>query len=138
MVLGQKDFESFTAGIGMDQVNWPVAVTFAGEKLIVADTNNNRLLVWDSVPTENGAAADHVITSVNAENDLMWPWEVWSDGKKLIATSTEAGQVAFWDDVESAIAGETADLWRSMTERLRRITTWNRQDLSVRMKMSGV
>ncbi len=109
VVLGQKDFESFTAGIGMDQVNWPVAVTFAGEKLIVADTNNNRLLVWDSVPTENGAAADHVITSVNAENDLMWPWEVWSDGKKLIATSTEAGQVAFWDDVESAIAGETAD-----------------------------
>ncbi len=109
VVLGQKDFTSFTAGDGMDQVNWPVGATFAGEKLIIADTHNNRLLVWDSVPTENGATADHEIKAINAENDLMWPWEVWSDGKKLITTSTEVGQVAFWDDVESAIDGMYAD-----------------------------
>lgn len=109
VVLGQKDFESFDAGIGMNQLNWPVGITFAGEKMIVADTHNNRLLVYDKVPTENGATADHVITAISSEDDLMWPWAVWSDGSRLIATSTEVGKVAFWDDLDSAISGGYAD-----------------------------
>ena len=108
VVLGQKDYESFIPGYGMDQLNWPVGVTFAGDKLIVADTHNNRLLVWDSVPTVSGEAADHVITALSASDDMMWPWAVWSDGTRLIVTSTEVGQVGFWDNVDSAIAGEYA------------------------------
>ncbi|MBQ6318973.1 MAG: hypothetical protein IJI23_04205 [Lachnospiraceae bacterium] len=109
VVLGQKDFTTFSPGYGTDQVSWPVGVTFAGERLIVSDANNNRLLVWDSVPTENGTPADHVITAMTPQSDLNWPWETWSDGSRLIATSTNTGEVAFWNDVDSAISGGYAD-----------------------------
>ena len=109
VVLGQKDFTTFTAGYGTDQLSWPVGVTFAGNRLIVSDANNNRLLVWDNVPTENGTPADHVITAMTPQSDLNWPWETWSDGTRLIATSTNTGEVAFWNDVDSAISGGYAD-----------------------------
>ncbi len=109
VVVGQKNFESFTAGVGMDRLNWPVGVTFAGEKLIIADTHNNRLQVFDSVPTQSGASADHTITAASADEDILWPWAVWSDGKRLITTNTERGFVALWDDLDTAISGEYAD-----------------------------
>ena len=109
VVIGQKDFTTFLPGYDLDKLNWPVAATFAGEKLIIADTHNNRLLVYDSVPTVNGAAADHVITAISSAEDLMWPWEVLSDGTRLISTSTQEGLIAFWDNVDSAIAGNFAD-----------------------------
>ncbi len=109
VVIGQKDFESFTAGGELDELNWPVGVTFAGERLIISDTHNNRLMVYDKVPTENGAAADHVIKAVTAEDDMLWPWAVWSDGKRLIETNTSIGTIAFWDDLDAAIAGAYAD-----------------------------
>lgn len=109
VVLGQKDFTTFTPGYGTDQLSWPVGVTFAGNRLIVSDAHNNRLLVWDNVPTENGTSADHVITAMTPQSDLNWPWETWSDGTRLIATSTNTGEVAFWNDVDSAIAGGYAD-----------------------------
>lgn len=109
VVIGQKDFFTFTPGYDLDQMNWPVAATFAGEKLIIADTHNNRLLVYDSVPSVNGAAADHVITDFSATDALMWPWEVWSDGTRLISTSTQDGRVVFWNNVDSAISGGFAD-----------------------------
>lgn len=109
VVIGQKDFKSFTAGGGEDQLNWPVSAIFAGKKLIIADTHNNRLLVYNTVPTTNGAKADSVIKSMSATDDLVWPWAVWSDGTKLIATSTRSGKIAFWDNVESAVEGKYAD-----------------------------
>ncbi|MCQ2495971.1 MAG: hypothetical protein MJ131_05205 [Lachnospiraceae bacterium] len=109
LVIGQKNFKSFTAGNGPDQLNWPVSATFAGKKLIIADTHNNRLLVYNSVPTTNGAKADVIIKSLSETDDIIWPWAVWSDGTKLIVTSTRNGKVGFWDKVDSAVSGEYAD-----------------------------
>ena len=45
--------------------NWkfynPTGVVVSGNKLLVADRDNHRILVWNSVPTSNGAAADAVL-----------------------------------------------------------------------------
>lgn len=109
VVIGQNDLTSFIAGDGLNQLNWPVGVTFAGEKLIIADTHNNRLLVYNTVPTASGAMADAVITHMSESDDLVWPWAVWSDGTKLIVTSTRNGKVAFWDDVNTGVSGGYAD-----------------------------
>ena len=109
IVIGQKDFTSFTAGIGEDQLNWPVGVAFAGDALIISDAHNDRLLVYDSVPSSNGAPADHVITAINEDEDLIWPWGIWSDGSRLIATSTFSGKVAVWNSFNDAENGGYAD-----------------------------
>ena len=66
LVLGQADFGGCLANRGKDRAGadtlfWCYGVTLAGHKLIVADSGNRRVLVWESIPTQNGAAADLVL-----------------------------------------------------------------------------
>jgi len=102
IVLGQKDFYTNNPGNGSDELSWPIAVATDGTHLIVADTWNHRILIWNSFPTENGQAADLVLETPekphDERGDLKWPWAVWTDGKKLVVTSTQAGQVFIWNE----------------------------------------
>ena len=61
IVLGQKDFYSNNPDTGMNQMNWPVSVSTDGEHVAVADTYNNRILIWNTFPASNGQSADLVI-----------------------------------------------------------------------------
>jgi hypothetical protein len=63
LVLGQPDFEQNNSGAGRHQLNWPgnVAITPDGRRIAVADTENDRVLIWNSFPTKSGQAADMVI-----------------------------------------------------------------------------
>ena len=104
IVLGQKDFISNDPGTGLDQMNWPVSVSVGGGKLAVTDTNNDRILVWNSFPVISGQPADIVINSgiinsPSADNkrSIFWPWGVWTDGKKLAVTSTRNGIILLWN-----------------------------------------
>ncbi|NQT84142.1 hypothetical protein HQ563_14035 [bacterium] len=54
MVLGQKDSTSNNPGAGPDQMNWPVSVSAADDRVVVADTYNHRVLIWNSFPNRNG------------------------------------------------------------------------------------
>jgi hypothetical protein len=61
LVLGQSDFVTATAntgGIAMNSLSGPVGLTISNGKVIVTDTNNNRVLIWNSWPTINNQAAD--------------------------------------------------------------------------------
>ncbi len=62
-MLGQADFTQNNPGTGMAQMNWPgnVAITPDGQRIAVTDTNNDRILIWNSFPTKNGAPADLVL-----------------------------------------------------------------------------
>ncbi len=82
IVLGQKDFYSCEPGSTMDKLRWPVDVATDGKRIVVADTYNDRILIWNSFPEKNGEPADIVI------EDIDWPWSVWTDGEKLIVTNT--------------------------------------------------
>jgi hypothetical protein len=106
IVLGQKDFTSNNPGDGMDNLNWPISVATDGERIFVADTYNDRILIWNSFPTSNGQPADVVLqnesgdqVTLNQEGALGWPWDVWTDGEKLIVASTGTQQVLVWDHV---------------------------------------
>jgi len=92
LVLGQKDFTANDPGRELDRLNWPVAVATDGRRVVVADTYNDRILVWNSFPTENGQEADFALRS-----KIAWPWAVWTDGKKLIATNTAGACVLIWN-----------------------------------------
>ncbi|HCE31106.1 hypothetical protein A2778_00275 [Candidatus Daviesbacteria bacterium RIFCSPHIGHO2_01_FULL_40_24] len=103
LVLGQKDFISNNPGTGLDQLNWPISVSIAKDKVVVADTNNARILIWNSFPTSNAKAADFTIETKNSPGEergisLIWPWGAWTDGEKLAITSTHgAGTVYLWN-----------------------------------------
>lgn len=108
MVLGQKDFISNNPGEGIDELDWPVAVAASTDgKVIVSDTYNDRILIWNKFPTKNGQAADIIIQDMrktystpgtqNSKRNIGWPWAVWTDGKKLIVTSTATSSVLIWN-----------------------------------------
>lgn len=63
IVLGQLDFTSTTAGISNWELDNPTNVGFSpdGNKLLVCDAGNNRVLIWNTIPTTNGQPADVVI-----------------------------------------------------------------------------
>ena len=53
IVLGQEDFYSNSPGTGLKQMNWHVGVSADGKHVVVADTYNDRNLIWNTFPTNN-------------------------------------------------------------------------------------
>ena len=54
LVLGQKDFNTNDPGSKLDQFDWPGAVSVSSDgKLLIADTYNNRVLVWNTIKNKN-------------------------------------------------------------------------------------
>jgi len=98
-VIGQPNLTTYSSGLTAAKLNTPygIRVTSSG-KLIVADSGNNRVLVWNSVPTTNGVAANVVIgqtgftvaTTGSAANKFNKPYDVaeMPDGKLLVADSS--------------------------------------------------
>lgn len=99
LVLGQTDFDGNEPGTGLDRFSWPGQVSFDSEgRLIVADTYNDRLLVWNAFPTRTGQSADYALTHAQ----LKWPWGVWSGSGKLVASATGARAVLVWNTLPGA------------------------------------
>mgnify|MGYP003338675965 CR=1 FL=1 len=93
-VLCQQNTTATAAGTGLNQCNWPSdAVITPDNKLLVADTDNNRILVWNSMPTTTGASASFAIDL----GEDAWPWGIWSDGRKVVTSLTRMGELRFWN-----------------------------------------
>ena len=90
--LGQPSLSDNYTGDGLDGLNWPTAVATDGVRLFVADTYNDRVLVWRTPPSRMQQPADYAITS-----GVRWPWGIWTDGRRLIVSSTGSGQVLVWN-----------------------------------------
>jgi len=102
LVLGQKDFISNNPGTGLYQFNWPMRVSVAGGKVVVADTYNDRILIWNSFPTQNSQSADLSIDLRELGRkyglgNLAWPWGIWTDGTKLAVAATHGSRVLLWN-----------------------------------------
>ena len=69
LVLGQSSFTAFVQpdltpdrrSASAASMQTPVSVTTDGTRLFVADLAENRIMVWNSIPTTNGAPCDYVI-----------------------------------------------------------------------------
>lgn len=104
VVVGQVDLVSDDPGTAADKLSFPVAATVANNRLIVSDQNNNRVLIWNTVPTTNGVAADVVLgqpdfTSGSArdeEDGLTTPAGLWSDGFRLLVADSGNNRVMLW------------------------------------------
>lgn len=107
VVLGQPDFQTNNSGAGLNQLNWPgnVAITPNGRTIAVADTNNDRVLIWNEFPSRNGAPANVVLDitafSMAGANPtrFSWPWGVWTDGRKFAVVATQGAGILIWNSI---------------------------------------
>jgi len=116
VVLGQNSFTTATSGIAANKLSFPTAAIISSNRLIVADQSNSRVLIWDSIPTENGTAADVVLgqpdfvtreTGDDAD-EMSRPSSLWSDGFRLLVSDTGNNRVLFWQQLpdESTLEAE--------------------------------
>jgi len=96
IIIGNPDFTSIVTGPTATYVNNIEDVCFSpdGEKLIASDGGNNRVLIWNSIPTSNSQPADVVIGQTNfttsssgsGPNKFNYPWGVFvtQDGKLIV------------------------------------------------------
>lgn len=117
LVLGQRDFNSNEpnlTGVGAtpsaQSLNWPYGVDSDGEKLLIADTGNRRILVYDSFPTTSFAPADRLIGKQDfSERDYdhqqaIWPYSVRIGPEGQIAVAdTQYYRVLLYPDLEHAL-----------------------------------
>lgn len=125
VVLGQPDFtsnEPNVHGIGhaptAQTLNWPYGCTVHEGRLFIADTGNRRVLVFDNIPTESYAAADHLIGKASFDErdydnkDAIWPYAVKlsSDGR-LVITDTQYYRVLYWDNWKDALTQKAKSIF---------------------------
>ncbi len=117
VVVGQPNMNAAGAGLGPDHLNWPVGVATDGTRLIVADSNNHRVLIWNRIPTKNGQPADVVIGQKDfysrehgsGADRLWWPLSVATDGTRLYVADTRNMRVLIWNSIPTT-NGRPADV----------------------------
>lgn len=119
VVLGQPNFSDTAAGTSNTSLFLPTAVATDGQILAVADTNNNRVLIWNSIPTSNNAPADVVIGQTNftsggtavppTASSLRGPQGVWIQDGKLYIADTQNDRVLIYNSIPKT-NGVSADL----------------------------
>ncbi len=113
VVVGQPDKISSTAGLSATALSLPYGVTSDGTKLFIADRSNNRVLIFNSIPTTDGASANVVVgqpdmTSNLANNggisakSLQNPRFAYSDGTKLFIADTNNHRVLIFNSIPGA------------------------------------
>ena len=116
IVLGQKDFTSVAlVTVTASSLRGPQGVWIQNGKLFVADTENDRILIWNSIPTQNNQPADVVLgqpnfttaSQVNQVNlslptsasIMLSPTSVTSDGTRLYVADLGYNRVLIWNSI---------------------------------------
>lgn len=104
VVVGQASFTTGGSGTSSTQFAFPTSAVIANGRLLVADQNNNRVLVWNRVPTTSGTAADLVLgqqdftTRIDDDeaDEMNRPASVWSDGFRVLVADSGNHRVLYW------------------------------------------
>ncbi|HEY5039032.1 MAG TPA: hypothetical protein VIJ93_08190, partial [bacterium] len=123
VVVGQPDFTSFTSNQGLSS---PTSRTLGisagnggvfsdGTRLFIADSGNNRVLIYNSIPVTNNAPADVVVgqsdfnsgnanagSSPTKANGFGVPSDVWSDGTRLFVSDYGNSRVLIFNSIPIA------------------------------------
>jgi hypothetical protein len=122
VAVGQADFTTRVTTCDAATLQNPETVAATpGGKLIVTDSQHNRVLIWNSMPTTNGQAADIVLGQADfthcTQNDdnqdgtadaaptartLRYPAGIWTDGTKLVVADADNTRVLIWNQIPTA------------------------------------
>ncbi len=118
LVIGQPDFGYEEAVCSATRFYYPESFTVADGRLIVGDTWNNRVLIWNTIPTAPDTPADLVLgqggfdTCVGNDDNqdgmidgpeaatsrtLYSPTDVWSDGTRLVVSDSSNNRILIWN-----------------------------------------
>lgn len=107
-VIGQSNFNTGTANQGgaasAYTMNNPIGITVVNGKIYVADAGNNRVLVYNTLPSSNGIAADAVIgqpdfattSSGVSASKMAGIQSIASDGNYLAVAEWSNYRVSLW------------------------------------------
>src|SRR6516162_9881605 len=123
LVLGQPDFTTTTENLAAtpNTLRLPTAVASDGIHVVVADTNHNRVLIWNRIPTINNQQADVVVgqadfttASIPPNNtptakSMRGPQGVWIQNGKLYVADTQNNRVLIYNQIPTA-NGVAADV----------------------------
>ena len=123
VVLGQPDFNTTTTNLTTTQNNirLPTAVASDGVRLVVADTNHNRIMIWNHIPTTNNANADVVVGQPNfntgtvptngtpSATTMNGPQGVWIQNGKLYVADTQNNRILIYNKIPTT-NGAAADV----------------------------
>ncbi len=108
VVLGQSDFSGYASSLTQTGMNLPLGVASDGRIVAVADTANNRVLIWNSIPSQNGQSADIVLGQpdfktlspvVVTASSMRAPQGVWIQNGKLFVADTQNNRVLIWNSI---------------------------------------
>jgi hypothetical protein len=124
-VLGQPDMTSAGGNpFGMpraDTLSNPSSVFFNERMFLVADLANNRVLIWNQFPTQDGQPADRVLGQADMSGSfanrqggpradtLSAPSFAYSDGTRIFVTDRDNHRVLIWNDLPKS-NGQPADV----------------------------
>lgn len=109
VVLGQSDFVSNGFACTENNLFLPESLSVADGRLVVSDSNNHRVLIWNTIPTSNTAPdivlgqEDFVNCAANrggsvGGDTLNYPTGIWTDGTRLVVADSENHRVLIWND----------------------------------------
>jgi len=127
LVVGQQDLEhcapNDSLGSGMPggrserSLRFPTDVWSDGERLLVVDQGNNRVLLWNHFPSANGAPADVVLGQEDfhagagkaTQSGMSGPGFVASDGIRIYVADVRNNRVLGWRSFPTT-SGAPADI----------------------------
>ena len=123
VVLGQPDFTTVTENLTAAQNNLrlPTAVASDGVHLVVADTDHNRVLIWNRIPATNNAPADVVVGQANfagsslpaggapTAKSMRGPQGVWIQNGRLYVADTQNNRILIYNQIPTS-NGVAADV----------------------------
>ena len=119
LVLGQEEFREVDinrgrAVPGPDTLYWPYGVASWGDRLLVADTGNRRLLIWLTPPSRHGQPADLVLGQTSfARRDenaggtpsamsMRWPHATARWENRLCVADAGNNRIMVWNEFPTA------------------------------------
>ncbi len=109
VVLGQPDFLSTNFHTSQTGMRTPLGVATDGHIVAVADTGNNRVLLWFSIPSTNDQSPDVVLGQVNfttvaapivaTASSFRGPSGVWIQNGKLFVADTQNNRILIWNSI---------------------------------------
>ena len=111
IAVGQDDLVSSDFGCTASRLDSPETAILVNGKLVVTDTRNHRVLIWNSIPGASGEPADIVLgqpdfTTCISNNDVQAggpsartldePAGAWSDGRRLVVNDSLNNRVLIW------------------------------------------
>lgn len=101
----QSTYCTSTYPVGPNSIYSPASVAFDGTRLIVTDTGDNRVMIWNSLPTQTNQAADVIVGQLDGTSQkqsagfsgMTRPLSAVAQGNRLFVADSTNNRVLYWN-----------------------------------------